>query len=225
MKAPPSRSGNVLRGQLQEPNQKRKPPMKTKRERFDTLVARYYPAVYRFASRLTDDPREAVFLTHDAFNSARKQVRSHRDEVARVTILLTAVIRAGLTAAWAELTFHWIGGKMARLVLISEGVDFATHEFIDDIVFIGRTPVNRIVIDHSTVSAQHALLLRVGDSYWLKDLNSTNGTQINGVSITDTELKDGDTIQFGSVLAVFEAGCRKPSSSRGAKMFGMNISV
>ena len=39
---------------------KRKPPMKAKISRFDTLVARYYPAVYSFASRLTDDPQEAV---------------------------------------------------------------------------------------------------------------------------------------------------------------------
>ena len=73
--------------------------MKTKRARFDTLVARYYPAVYSFASRLTDDPPEAVLLTHDAFNSTRKQLRSRRDEVALVTILLNAVIRAGLAAA------------------------------------------------------------------------------------------------------------------------------
>jgi DNA-directed RNA polymerase specialized sigma24 family protein len=99
MKPPPSRSSSVLRGQLQEPNQRRKPTMKTKRARFDTLVARYYPAVYSFASRLTDDPREAVLLTHDAFSSIRKQLRSRRDDVALVTILLNAVIRAGLTAA------------------------------------------------------------------------------------------------------------------------------
>jgi DNA-directed RNA polymerase specialized sigma24 family protein len=99
MKATPSRSGNVLRGQMQEPNQKIKPPMKTKPARFDTLVARYYPAVYTFASRLTDDPREAVLLTHDAFNSSRKQLQSRRDEAALVTILLNAVIRAGLVAA------------------------------------------------------------------------------------------------------------------------------
>jgi pSer/pThr/pTyr-binding forkhead associated (FHA) protein len=114
---------------------------------------------------------------------------------------------------------------MARLILISEGVDFATHVFVGDFVFIGRTQSNQIVIDHSSVSAQHALLLRVGDSYWLKDLNSTNGTQINGVFVTDAELKDGDTIRFGSVTAVFEEGCCKPRSSRGTKMFGMNISV
>ena len=73
--------------------------MKTKSSRFDSLVARYYPAVYSFASRLTDDPREAVVLTRDAFQSTRKQLWNRRDEVERVTILLNAVIRAGLTAA------------------------------------------------------------------------------------------------------------------------------
>ena len=91
MKAPPGRSGNALRGQLQELHQKRRLP--AKRPRFHTLVARYYPAVYSLASQLTDDPREAVLLTHDAFNSTRKQLRRRRDEVALVTILLNAVIR------------------------------------------------------------------------------------------------------------------------------------
>ena len=105
MKIPPRRSGKVLHGLLQEPNQKRKPPIKTKRSRFDTLVAHYYPAVYSFASRLTDDPREAVLLTRDAFNSTQKQLWCCRDEVALETILLTGVIRAALTAACAELAF------------------------------------------------------------------------------------------------------------------------
>ena len=86
-----------------------------------------------------------------------------------------------------------------------------------DIVMIGRSPLNQIVIDHPTVSAQHAALLRTGASYSLKDLNSTNGTQINGVSITDAELKDGDTIQFGSVTAVFARSDREPWLSRGIR--------
>jgi DNA-directed RNA polymerase specialized sigma24 family protein len=89
----PHRSGNTLRGKLQESNLKRKPPMKTKCTRFDTLVARYYPAVYSFAFRSTDNAREAVLLTHDAFNSIRKQLWRRRDEAALVTILLKAVIR------------------------------------------------------------------------------------------------------------------------------------
>jgi DNA-directed RNA polymerase specialized sigma24 family protein len=78
---------------------KSKPMMKAKTSRFDSLVARYYPAVYSFASRLTDDPREAVMLTYDAFKSMRNQLRNRRDESALASILISAVIRAGLTTA------------------------------------------------------------------------------------------------------------------------------
>ena len=111
---------------------------------------------------------------------------------------------------------------MVHWVLNCEGVP---HELARDIVMIGRVPSNHIVIDDPTVSMQHALLLRVGDSYWLKDLNSTNGTQINGVLVTDAELKDGDTIQLGSVIAVFAGPCRKRWLSRRTKRFVPNISV
>ena len=98
MKAPPSRNGNVLHGQLQARNHKAKLAMKAKSSRFDALVTRYYPAVYSFASRLTDDPREAIALTRDAFNSTRKQLRSCCDDNVFASILTSAVIRAGLTA-------------------------------------------------------------------------------------------------------------------------------
>jgi pSer/pThr/pTyr-binding forkhead associated (FHA) protein len=114
---------------------------------------------------------------------------------------------------------------MGRLVLNCEGVDLVTHEFFRDIVMIGRAPSNQIVIDHPTVSAQHAVLLRVSNSYWLKDLNSTNGTLINDVLVTDAELKDGDTIRFGSVIAVFEQRRGKRWPSRGIRKFGTSISV
>jgi pSer/pThr/pTyr-binding forkhead associated (FHA) protein len=114
---------------------------------------------------------------------------------------------------------------MARLVLNCEGVRPVTHELVRDIVTIGRAPLNQIVIDHPTVSAQHAVLLRVSDSYSLKDLNSTNGTQINGLFVTDAELKDGDTIRFGSVTAVFTGRYRKPWSSRGIRKLWTNIST
>jgi DNA-directed RNA polymerase specialized sigma24 family protein len=79
--------------------QKRKPPTKAKVSRFDTLVARYYPAVYSLASRFTDNPREAVALTRDAFKSIQKQLQRRRNEDALATLLMSAVIRAGLTTA------------------------------------------------------------------------------------------------------------------------------
>ena len=114
---------------------------------------------------------------------------------------------------------------MARLVLICDGDDLGTHELGGDIVSIGRAPLNHIVIDHWTVSWQHAVLLRAGDSYRLKDLDSTNGTQINGVLVTDAELKDGDTIRFGSVIAVFAGRCRKRWSNCWIRRFWTSISV
>ena len=76
---------------------KRTPPKKRKRGGFENLVARYYRGVCTFASRLTGDPVEAVLLTHAAFTSTRKLLRT-RDEVRLVTILLTAVMRAAQLA-------------------------------------------------------------------------------------------------------------------------------
>ena len=69
--------------------------MKGKRARFGTLVARYYSTIYSFASRLTDDPREAVLLTHEAFTTTRKKLRNHRSEAEFVTTLLGAIIGRG----------------------------------------------------------------------------------------------------------------------------------
>ena len=74
--------------------QKRKLPMKAKSSRFDSLVARYYPAVYSFALRLTDDPREAIVLTRSAFKSTRKQLRICCDENVVASILISNLIRA-----------------------------------------------------------------------------------------------------------------------------------
>jgi len=73
--------------------------MKTKSLRFDRLVARYYPAVYSFAARFTDNPRDAIALTRGAFNNARKEAEKLRNPTAIALVLISAVIRAGLAAA------------------------------------------------------------------------------------------------------------------------------
>ena len=66
--------------------------MKTHSSRFDGLVARYYPAVYSFAARLTDDPRDAVALTRQAFNEARKQLQRMRSQPAIATVKPTRLV-------------------------------------------------------------------------------------------------------------------------------------
>ena len=114
---------------------------------------------------------------------------------------------------------------MACLVVNYEGVDRVTYELRGNSVMIGRALLNHIVIDHPTVSAQHAMLLRVGDFYWLKDLNSLNGTLVNNVLVSDAMLKDGDTIRFGSVVTVFTGRCRKRRSRWGIRRFWTNVSA
>ena len=107
---------------------------------------------------------------------------------------------------------------MACLVLDFEGLDVLTHELIGDAVTIGRAPSNDIVIDHPTVSAQHARLTKSPSGYRIKDLESTNGTQIDGVSITDAELKDGAEIRFGYVTGVFRDATASTDQARGMQV-------
>ena len=99
MKAPRSWGGDVPRGVLQEASQERKPPIKTKGACFEALVAHYYPAVYSFASQLSDDPREAALLAYDAFTSTQKQLRTCCNENVFASVLMSTVIRAGLNPA------------------------------------------------------------------------------------------------------------------------------
>jgi pSer/pThr/pTyr-binding forkhead associated (FHA) protein len=104
-------------------------------------------------------------------------------------------------------------------LIVHNGTDALTHELVGDTVMIGRAPLNDIVIDNPVVSARHAMVQKLGDSYWLKDLNSTNGTHINGLLFTDGELKDGDKIRFGSVIAIFAGRCRKRSLTCAIRKF------
>jgi hypothetical protein len=94
MKAAPGSNGNVLPGQLQQRNQRKRPPVKAKI--FDTLVARYYPAVYSLACQFTDDPLKAGVLAHGAFISTRKQLQTCCDENVLASVLISNVLRAGL---------------------------------------------------------------------------------------------------------------------------------
>ena len=109
---------------------------------------------------------------------------------------------------------------MIRLLLDCDGVDVITHDLIGDLIRIGRAPSNDIVIDDPTVSAQHALMTKSPSGCRLKDVESTNGTQINGISITDAELKDGAEIRFGYVTGVFQDATGRIDQARELQVSG-----
>jgi len=93
--------------------------------------------------------------------------------------------------------------NMPRLVISG-----AAHELTGNVITIGRAPDNMIVIDDPSVSGRHAQLRLAGEVYRLKDLESTNGTRINGIPVTETALRFGDRIRFGAVDALFEPDMR-----------------
>ena len=68
---------------------------------------------------------------------------------------------------------------------------------------IGRHPHAAIRLADSRVSRWHAELDHTTDGVHLRDLGSTNGTTVNGITVQATRLADGDTISIGGVLLVF----------------------
>ncbi|HZR06652.1 MAG TPA: FHA domain-containing protein [Candidatus Udaeobacter sp.] len=84
-------------------------------------------------------------------------------------------------------------------------INGTTYELVDDLVTIGRSPDNTIVINNPSVSARHAQLQLAGETYRLKDLGSTNGTHVNGKPVTETLLSFDDRIRFGATEARYEA--------------------
>jgi predicted component of type VI protein secretion system len=78
------------------------------------------------------------------------------------------------------------------------------HELTDNVVTIGRAPDNTIVLSDPSVSGYHARLEHRGDTYRLKDLDSTNGTRVNGIPTTETLLRFDDRIRFGALEARYE---------------------
>ena len=81
----------------------------------------------------------------------------------------------------------------------------AVYEITGRQLNIGRTADNEVVIDHDSVSRNHARIVSSGSSYILHDLGSSNGTTVNDQPIRKRYLCPGDKIYFGAVPARFSA--------------------
>ncbi|MFK5892087.1 MAG: FHA domain-containing protein [Pseudomonadota bacterium] len=85
---------------------------------------------------------------------------------------------------------------MAKLQLIFDGKIKQEYELNKAETSIGRSPSNDIVIDNRGVSGKHALIVLTDNNYILKDLDSTNGTKLNGKKVSRVELNHGDHINL-----------------------------
>jgi ABC-type multidrug transport system ATPase subunit/pSer/pThr/pTyr-binding forkhead associated (FHA) protein len=91
-------------------------------------------------------------------------------------------------------------------------------------VLIGRLPNCDLVLDHPEVSRKHALVRRRGDRYLLEDLDSSNGTYLNDKPIKQAELQEGDLIQIGKFLLLFQGGQLVPYTSSGMRVDAARLS-
>jgi pSer/pThr/pTyr-binding forkhead associated (FHA) protein len=86
---------------------------------------------------------------------------------------------------------------MARLVLSLDGQVMAEYNMNKERYTIGRLPDNDIRIDNAAVSGHHSLIINILNESVLEDLNSTNGTYVNGKLIKKHALQHGDVITCG----------------------------
>jgi pSer/pThr/pTyr-binding forkhead associated (FHA) protein len=86
---------------------------------------------------------------------------------------------------------------MARLILSLDGQVMAEYNMNKERYTIGRLPDNDIRIDNPAVSGHHSLIINILNDSFLEDLNSTNGTYVNGKLIKKHALQHGDVITVG----------------------------
>ena len=86
---------------------------------------------------------------------------------------------------------------MARLVLSLDGQALAEYNMSKERYTIGRLPDNDIRIDNPAVSGHHALIINILNDSFLEDLNSTNGTYVNGKIVKKHAMQHGDVITVG----------------------------
>jgi pSer/pThr/pTyr-binding forkhead associated (FHA) protein len=92
---------------------------------------------------------------------------------------------------------------MPKMIVSIDGVVIKEVQLTKDRTTLGRRPYNDIVIDNLAISGEHAVLQLSGSEVYLEDLNSTNGTYVNGKTAKRQLLHNGDTIEVGKYKIKF----------------------
>lgn len=86
---------------------------------------------------------------------------------------------------------------MPKMIVSIDGVVIREVQVTKDRTSVGRRPYNDVVIDNLAVSGEHAVLQMSGNEVYLEDLNSTNGTFVNGKAVKKQLLNDSDLVEIG----------------------------
>jgi hypothetical protein len=176
--------------------------------------------------RVVDDPalQQQVSLTGDqfkllfrlsagrAFKDLAADLGAPKPDVAerlRHLMQIGLVTADGLQPTPQEKTdpsLKTVDGRKRTLVgsLTPDGAPDNVFPLLDSAYTIGRAPDNTISIADGSVSSNHARVLRTPEGFVLEDLQSRNGTFVNGEKVDGTRmLADGDLIRFGKIIMTF----------------------
>jgi hypothetical protein len=112
---------------------------------------------------------------------------------------------------------------MPKLHILSGQLEGKVFDLLEERVSIGRALDNTIRMEDGTVSHHHAMFVLDGDGYKLRDLNSTNGTRVNTMRVTETRLTNGDQVRIGSVEMRYESDLKKTSQPLPPSQAGVDI--
>ncbi len=91
-------------------------------------------------------------------------------------------------------------------ISVIDGAPAQTFELSEDVISIGRSRRNSLMLDDSTLSRKHCEIAAVNGRFLLVNHAKTNGTCVNGRPVGEAFLKPGDTILIGRVALKFEGG-------------------
>lgn len=96
----------------------------------------------------------------------------------------------------------------AKIVICNGGFDGMEYALDAEETLIGRNPTTDITLLDENISREHALIVfdAETDVYTIEDLQSTNGTKVNGKGVRSHALQPGDEIQVGHTKFQFQRG-------------------
>jgi hypothetical protein len=94
---------------------------------------------------------------------------------------------------------------MPRLVAQSPEFEGRVFDLAGPEVTVGRVADNQIQVEHASVSGHHAVFKLDQLDYVIKDLDSTNGTRINGERVTQQKLRRNDILRLGNIELLYDS--------------------
>jgi pSer/pThr/pTyr-binding forkhead associated (FHA) protein len=110
----------------------------------------------------------------------------------------------------APVTSSRVRASLPKIIVLLPDERPRVYELEAEYTHLGRAPGNEIPLSDASVSNRHCIFIVNGSDVVLRDLNSSNGTVVNGQTISEVILQTGDVIQAGIVQMKFETAVRRP---------------